>query len=449
MSIEEYEKRYRFDKEWPLSEPSIKIMSTDLRLYRSERHMVPTTTNDTDKCIHDYKNWCVMYRLKLYNISSVTGNERYGENDSEGEEIFPADSDFFVDPHSAGKIEIRARAFSFRYPNSMAALIFSTGSNRSEDTYSHDGLLVLPNHNFVGEFSSEIGPDVEVFNTSDTRLGYSTLYLLEGENSPIGVLFEHLPPGRVFEPVTTSSPLSRDGKLVVPPRGSIKISVNYCDSQGNIGDAVNNGGLFYNSVGACVVPPGIVFDDVVNDGGTINAYNFTNEAREIILSEDIQGETVDNILGYVVSFPYYLKLYATKTTDVIKIDMNTVKFHMSYLLRTLNNVSIQPLSSLIVNITEITLRNYIPVPIENFGALETGREDESYVVHKYVRVVSLVPGIKVVTPVLDSPLYRKHAPVRIRIFNTTSNTVHLKTHVHTFGILVCNAAKILGNGSSP
>nr|BDT63414.1 MAG: wsv526-like protein [Sesarmops intermedium nimavirus]GBG35563.1 wsv526-like protein [Sesarmops intermedium nimavirus] len=436
-----YENRY-CTEEWRMDMPSVCAMETDLNVFKSEAKLVPVKRHTNDRCLDEYKPWCPIYRVVLYDTSKVNQNSDVESISVDGTEVFPPESEFEIPPKSIAEVMIRLQRFDFRYPGNTGAVIFATGCNRNTNVYNHDGLVILPNNNFIGEFSSEIGPSVKVYNSTNQQLTYRTYYSGVKSDSPVGVLFEHLPLGKTFEAVTAKDFPS---KLLIPANNRIFIQLVHArNSSSQLSREIRSCSVFYTSVGACEIPDGVFMDDITNKDGELFIYNFSDQAKEIIFREDNSRSFEENFLGYVITLPQQdIKLRAIKSTsEVLKIDLNTASVYMAYLFMTLEDFIVPPKSSIIVKLNGVKILNSFDT--NNFGLLEGGQRDKSFWVMKYIKVVSLVPGIKIITPVLEYELYRKTfgQEIQLRVFNVTASAIKLAKNEHTVGGIVCQASKL-------
>lgn len=439
-----YENRY-CTEEWRMDMPSVCAMETDLNVFKNEAKLVPVKRHTNDRCLAEYKPWCPIYRVVLYDTSKVTRNSDVGSISIDGTEVFPPESEFEIPPKSIAEVMIRLQRFDFRYPGNTGAVIFATGCNASTSVYNHDGLVILPNNNFIGEFSSEIGPSVKVYNSTNHPLTYRTYYRSVKSDSPVGVLFEHLPPGKTFEAVTAKD---FPAKLIIPPNSHIFVQLVHARNS-SLSREIRSCSVFYTSVGACEIPDGVFMDDITNKDGKLFIYNFSDQVKEIIFREDNSRPFEENFLGYVITLPQHdIKLHAIKSTsEVLKIDLNTASFYTAYLFMTLDNFIVPPKSSIIVKLNGVRILNSFD--INNFGFLEGEQRDKSFWMMKYIKLVSLVTGIKIITPVLEYELYRKNIgqEIQLRVFNVTRSAITLTRNEHTVGGIVCQASKLTKNDS--
>lgn len=185
--------------------PSMCAMETYLNVFRNEDQFVLLRRPANYRCLDEHKKWCSVYRVALYDAFKVSRNsvEPEGSIGVDGE-VFPSDNEFLIPPKSTTEFMKRLQRFDFRYPENTTTLFFATGCNRDSIRYNHNGLVILPNYNFISEFSSKIGTSVKVYNSTGTPLIYETSYGIKSV-SPVGVLFEHLPFGKAFEVVTAQS----------------------------------------------------------------------------------------------------------------------------------------------------------------------------------------------------------------------------------------------------
>lgn len=447
-------------KTWGMNMPSICAMETDLYVFRNKNQSVPVQNPTNDKCLKEYKNWCPVYRAVLYDIFKVSANttEPAGSFRRDGSEVFPSASEFAVPPKSIAELPIRLQRFDFRYPEHTGAVIFATGCNRDQSAYNHDGLVVLPNYNFIGEFSSEIGPTVRVYNSTDTPLTYKTHYNKKSD-SPVGVLFEHLPFDKKFDAVTVQG---FPPKLIIPANDSVSVQLAHArHSSSRSLTKVKASRIFYTSVGACEIPDGVFMDDIADENGRLNIFNITDKNLQIIFREDntedtIRGDNTENtnedeesFLGYVITLPLNIKLHVTKdSSNVLKVNLDSARPHSAYLFKTSDDFVVPSKSSMIVKLNGVQITNSLT---ETLGLLKGEIIDRSYWVMKFIKLLSLVPGIKIITPVLEYNLYSRGTGrdnIEMRVFNVTANDITLQKGEHTVGGLVCQASKLTGKDSA-
>ena len=89
--------------------------------------------------------------------------------------------------------------------------------------------------------------------------------------------------------------------------------------------------------------------------------------------------------------------------------------------------------------------------LEELGTFEKGQTDDSFKIMKYVKLVSLVKGVKIVTPVLEFNLHierRHYNIITAAVLNVTSSPITISREENAIGGLVCQAAKLSGKDSS-
>nr|BDT63507.1 MAG: wsv526-like protein [Pasiphaea japonica whispovirus] len=447
MSTTKYDNRYAYNEPWPLNQPSNMAMETDLNIYCTENIAVPTSNHTNKTCLQVFDQNCLMYRTPLFNLKKTSIDDIQHNNNKT---IPVTDTNFTIRPGEYGKLPLRLRRIAIRDKNRVAAIVMTTGSGRSQTSYSHDGLVISPNCNFVGEFCSEIG-QVGVYNSNHNKtLEYSTFHSMDRVTTPIGLIFEHLPADKKFEPVSMfffnpAAPENATIKIQPKSYRCIKMGLFNEQTPHEPASMVKNGGLFYTSIGACEIPCGVFFDHVISENSEINVYNITDTEKTIVLRETVQGmdqeeETVDYFLGYIVQFKDPFKVHTALTNSLVfKIDLNNVPFHMGYLLKCTSSVNLPPYVY-----TEITL-NSISVQADDSAQsdkLPDGSIDRSYTYEKYIKIVSLKEGIIVITTVLNTKLYRKRNHVCISALNVSQNNIILNNSEHYFGLIVSQAVRI-------
>nr|BDT63059.1 MAG: wsv526-like protein [Trachysalambria curvirostris nimavirus] len=432
MTDEKYAERYV--TRWTESMPSVRIMESDLAVYHTEKVLVPVVKQTNDRCIEHSEDTSPGHRVILYDIMKCCSADEQnhlfhtGSVNERNEERFPEDSHFFIRAKESVPLPVRLRRIDFYRPDTTGAVFFSNGSNKDQTNYHHDGLVVHPNYNFIGEYSSEIGSSIRVYNSTDRMLSYGTYYG-KAETSPVSVLFEHLQPGVKFEPVTVNGFPS---KIVVPPNGHISYPLVYAKHISQTPKAINDSCLFYTSIGACDIPEGLFFQDILDREYKISIFNITGQSREIIFREGEDEDAGDNFLGYVVKLPNRNFTNLTGQSENTKnavIDLSRVKTHTSFLFKATEQIDIEPGTSEIMHLNSVKL---IGNPLIN-------DVDESRAVMKYVKLVSLIKGMKVLSPFLEYRLYNTGQDIEVSVFNANSNTLNVKLSEYAIGGLVCEA----------
>ena len=367
MSQETFDDRYTTEV-WLEGMPSICAMETDLHVYNATNELVPLKKQTNRKCLANCEPWCPTYNLTMYDISSITRstNKDVGSVGVDGKEVFPPDSDFKIPPKCIGELGVRVRRFDFRDPAHIGALIFSTGSKRHNAAFKHDGLVILPNHNFIGEFSSEIGPTISVYNSTEAALRYGTNYKYP-EASPVGVLFEHLPSETTFEPVTVEN---YPEKITIPA-GSKKtvqlVHARYSSPQGST--RINHSSLFYTSIGACEIPEGVFTDDLSNEQGQLSIYNLMDTPREIIFREVEDGISGggENFLGYSVKLQDSITLSAGKQSPTsLKLDLKNADFHAAWYCTPIKDYTVPGRLSIEIQLTRVKVTQDSQANMDHF-----------------------------------------------------------------------------------
>ena len=404
---DKYENRYYATDNWPENIPSVCAMETDLDVFRNEGRFVPTEFPNNNRCLDEYKTSSPIYQLILY--------DKVKEKS-----MFPTDHNFTIPPKCVAELMIRLQRFDFRYPENIGAVMVST----------LDGLVIFPNYNFIGEFPSEIGSSIKVYNSTDTPIDQETKLI-----SPVGVLFDYLPPEKIFEAVTVEN---FPQELSIPANGKICVQlVNFFSSQ----PRPKISSIFYTSVGSCEIPDGVFMDDITRDNNELCIYNFTDKKKEIVFRENSSRDEHEDFLGYVITLPQSINLHATKSKHrILKIDLDNVKFHSMYLFKTSNDFIIPPKSSKMVKLSKLQ----IIYSNEEKSVLINEQSDSSFFLMKYIKPVSMVSGIKIITQALDNELYRTAREIDICAFNMTPTEIIMKMDEHTVGGIVCWASKLTG-----
>lgn len=395
-----YEERYEFDT-WDLDTPSVCAMETDADVYIRDGAMVPTGVPANETCLHDVGEDTPLYTLPMYDVTHITPGE------------------VRILPKQYNRLPLRVRRFDFRNTDSVAATLFSSGC---------DGLVVLPNHNFVGGYSSEIGHGVGVYNSSDVDLIHGGIL----NASPVCVLFDVLPPWKKFEAVTVRTFPS---KITMPPKS--RHPVQLVDEREVL---VDKACVFYPSIGACEIPEGVFMDDIAD--GTLTIFNTTNATKELVFREE--DDDCENFLGYAVLFKDNTKIVA-RQADVLKVDLDNSPLHFVYMFNTKSTYSIRPGDSQIVVMTSATVIN---TRDKGTVQLNTGHTDHSLQLIRYAKLVSVVSGLKVITPVLDGRIHKKQNPVSVSFLNISSETIVLRNGQTAVAAIVSQAAKLTGKGAA-
>ncbi|ALZ45689.1 collagen triple helix repeat (20 copies) [White spot syndrome virus] len=436
-----FDDRYDSDALWENEgAKSIQVKETDLEVYRMHRRAVPTLEEKNRTALRYYSDWSPVYRVPLFSLK-------------DGSDPHERDFSLNVDPRRFGKVPVKVRRVDVRNPSRTAAIFVPTGPGLHVSSYTGDGMLVCPNHNFIGDLCSEIASDITIYNTSSSgRLSYATNFNSVEDNSPVGILFETLPDDKMFQQVSIFSATEPASNISIGPMSHVKIKLGYYDEENATAvGVIRYGGLFYTSVGACIIPEGVFFDDVVGNHSSMNIYNMTNQPKEIVLKEprgedameEDDGEEADyNFLGYVVRFEHDLKMQAMSSAySSVSIDINSSSFHKCFLIKPKYNSILQPLVSSEVVLNDLSL-NTRGREVEFHDRLPSGAQDNSYSIVKYMKIVSLKEGLKVVNPIINTELYKKKQALKVHVLNMTRDVVGLDTSEHSFGVIVCHAAKL-------
>nr|BDT62695.1 MAG: wsv526-like protein [Metapenaeus ensis nimavirus] len=432
MGQNNYDERY-FTKDWSTDKPSICAKETDLSVFHSEGLLVPLGGQTNKQCLQALSDFSPVHGVILFDDSEAGGTTR---------KIFPNDSHHIIPPFSDGQIGVRVQRFDFRDPKTMGVVFLSTGSRHAIDEYTHDGLVIHPNHNFVGEFSSEIGRSVRVFNSTNKPLNMKNFYKSPAELSPVGVILEYLQPGTAsFEPVSSKGFPS---KITVPAMGKVEVEVVYANHIAKAAQILSNNtfSLFYPSIGACEIPMGVFMEDMVNKKGLITIYNTTDEEKDIVLKESgVYDDTGENFLGYVVVIPGNAEEHQS-TNSITTINLNMKDIHTNFLLKAVEDFTIAPKCSEVLKLNKVKIIGGVQ---DEKAITGDGLEDKSLKIVKYVKIVSLTPGLKVLTPFLNHREFSRGKNVMIRVLNVNSSETTVGSGEYAVGAIICHAAVLTGN----
>nr|BDT63135.1 MAG: wsv526-like protein [Sicyonia whispovirus] len=409
--------RYYTDLDWPDDERSIKILERDSAM---TSHRMPRWEDTSERCIN-VRQGQASYLLRVCDDESVSSGSRT----------------VTIAPGQFLRLPVRVMRFAFRDPLSVAAVLSSAGSKLDNSIFgSHDGLVVLPNHNFVGPYCSEIS-HVGVYNAGSRTVTCRHNCQKTLRFSPLSVTFEHV--RSQFEEAHYTG---REQELIIPARGYIEVPFNIMHS-GMAIDPSSDIYIFLNSIGSCNVPEGVFFQNLIPKSNKLEIYNVAEEERKIVLREDLgDGSTSENFLGYVYRVtPTFLATWKGSVDTNYTINLDEVKLHSIYVLNPKRRYTIPPGRSMNVMVNSVKVVRLLRDNQLPFGLTKNGEVDKSYRIKRYLKLISSERKLVCVTPfVNEESAVSGHSPLSLALLNTYRHPIEIDPSKAVAACVVCEAA---------
>lgn len=386
-----YDDRYSKD-EWENGEPAVFVRELDMSVFKQNNINVPSSVHSDCSLSHP-NGTSPIYPIQPQDMRSEAPHSSITK---------------VIDSMSFATIPVAVRRLEFKYNNEMSGRFVSTPLAHGENGYSMvNPLLVVPDSVFMGDMYSEIGNHITVYNTHRTQ----AVKIQPDGQSPIGMVFDKSPTSQARIPVTAQGLSNTDLVINSRDRKTMRIVKFENLEEGNV---VTSPALFTTSMGACDIPPGIFFDEVISKDGDVTFYNITSDNLTVSLMDN-------NFLGYACTISNNYSTIEIDNSNVTVINLNNQNIGDSVKVKSNTNIDIPPFNSGFMLGGKIQI-----IGANTYKDSETN--DESYKLVKYLRVASLLKGCIPMTPLIESQAHNSAngTDLCVYFFNATSETLSVK-----------------------
>lgn len=377
-----YDDRY-FKDEWESDEPPVLVRELDVSVFKQKKIEVPSKTH-SDSSLSRQHATSPIYLIQPQDLRSETPIPK------------------IIGSTSFASIPVALRRLEFKYSDHMSGRFVPTlFINSVSNHLISNPLLVVPDSVFMGDLYSEIGNQITVYNTHKIK----TVNI--DNQTPIGILFDKWPVSQSMLPVTAQELSNTNFNIEANGKKKMKL-VKF----ENLQEDMTGPALFTTSLGACNIPPGIFFDEVITDDGYVTFYNITPKNLTISLLDD-------NFLGYACTINSNHTTIDIKDDEVTEINMSTVNTGDVIKVKSHNNINIPPFTSMFIKGGNIQITN-----TDTYYDPESS--DRNYKLIKYARVVSYLQGCIPMTPFIESQTDGNTNQLCFYLFNATSEPKSVK-----------------------
>nr|BDU62142.1 wsv526-like protein [Chionoecetes opilio bacilliform virus]GAV93182.1 hypothetical protein SCV_059 [Chionoecetes opilio bacilliform virus] len=413
MASNNYGDRYISDV-WTNNTPSINAFETDELVFDNENIKVPKIAHSNNMCLSGPSAILPIYKMSLFDIEHNTSS------------IY---NRYFIsnEPMVYEDCPVRVRRFGLRDTSKMGAILFGL-----------DGLVVVTNFNFIGAYPSEIG-SLTVYNSTDSG---QTIPIpsVSPDDSPVGVVFDVLPDQKIYEGVAIAG---LPATLSIQPHENITVNLSPNEPENNTNLTA---GIFHTSIGACVIPRGLYADDISTNGNNLTIYNTTDIITTILFRDEATDEENVNFLGYIHQLT---NVDVIDPVGEVSVDLENDALDSIHFVQVHETVTINPGASenvIFKNIVITTTDTLQPMMLHNAETGQNDISDGSVELRRYAKPISMVSGLKVITPVINE-VDEANKTISVRLLNISASAMILEQNTTALGIVVAQAAQLTGRNT--